>query len=147
MQTVRVEPGDPLPRSSPVHQTSLCRRTSLVGVVTETETSGARRRVKPSPADIAAKATAVVSGRRGARAHVQWPCSPLHSERADRSCLLVQPRRQAAVTIALTAVERAELEGLAGRRRTAQGLARRARIVLAAADGLENKAIAQVRRG
>jgi hypothetical protein len=49
---------------------------------------------------------------------------------------------KAAGTIALTAVERTELEGLAGRR-TAQGLARRARIVLAAADGLENKAIAQ----
>ena len=50
---------------------------------------------------------------------------------------------KAAVTIALTAVERAELEGLAGRRRTAQGFMRRGRIVLAAADGLENKAIAQ----
>ena len=44
---------------------------------------------------------------------------------------------------ALTVVERAELEGLAGRRRTAQGFMRRGRIVLAAADGLENKAIAQ----
>jgi len=32
---------------------------------------------------------------------------------------------------------------LAGRRRTAQGLARRARIVLAAADGMANKAIGQ----
>lgn len=50
---------------------------------------------------------------------------------------------KAAVAIALTAAERAELKGLAGRRRTAQGLARRARIVLAAADGMENKAIAQ----
>ena len=35
------------------------------------------------------------------------------------------------------------LEGLARRRKTAQGLARRARIVLAAADGLENKAIVE----
>lgn len=49
---------------------------------------------------------------------------------------------KAAVAIVLTAVERAELESLAGRRRTAQGLARRARIVLAAAAGMENKAIA-----
>jgi transposase len=49
---------------------------------------------------------------------------------------------KAAVAIVLTAAERAELESLAGRRRTAQGLARRARIVLAAAAGLENKAIA-----
>ncbi len=43
----------------------------------------------------------------------------------------------------LTASERTELEGLAGRRRTAQGLARRARIVLAAADGEENQMIAR----
>ncbi len=50
---------------------------------------------------------------------------------------------KAAVAIVLTTAERSELEGLAGRRRTAQGLARRARIVLAAADGRENKAIAQ----
>jgi transposase len=49
---------------------------------------------------------------------------------------------KAAVAIELTAAERAELEGLAGRRRTAQGLAKRARIVLAAADGRENKIIA-----
>ena len=48
-----------------------------------------------------------------------------------------------AVAIELTAAERRELEGLAGRRKTAQGLARRARIVLAAADGLENKAIVE----
>jgi transposase len=46
-----------------------------------------------------------------------------------------------AAAIALTDIERQELEGLARRRRTAQGLATRARIVLAAADGLENKAI------
>jgi transposase len=48
-----------------------------------------------------------------------------------------------AVAIELTAAERAELEGLASRRRTAQGLARRARIVLAAAEGLENQMIAR----
>jgi transposase len=46
-----------------------------------------------------------------------------------------------AVAIELSAEERRELEGLAGRRRTGQGLARRARIVLLAADGLENKDI------
>ena len=50
---------------------------------------------------------------------------------------------KAAVSIELTAAERTELEGLAGRRRTAQGLAKRARIVLAVADGRENKIIAQ----
>lgn len=49
---------------------------------------------------------------------------------------------KAAVAIELTEAERAELEGLAGRRRTAQGLARRARIALAAADGMDNKTIA-----
>ena len=48
-----------------------------------------------------------------------------------------------AVSIALTTEERCELEGLSRRRKTAQGLARRARIVLAAAEGLENKAIAE----
>ena len=48
---------------------------------------------------------------------------------------------RAAVAITLSASERRELDGLARRRKTAQGLARRARIVLAAADGLENKAI------
>jgi transposase len=47
-----------------------------------------------------------------------------------------------AVAIELSDVERGELEGLSRRRRTAQGLARRAQIVLAAADGLENKQIA-----
>ena len=50
--------------------------------------------------------------------------------------------RVAAVSIELTQAERLELEGLAGRRRTSQGLARRARIVLAAAEGLQNKEIA-----
>ena len=48
---------------------------------------------------------------------------------------------RAAVAITFSASERRELDGLARRRKTAQGLARRARIVLAAADGLENKAI------
>lgn len=48
-----------------------------------------------------------------------------------------------AVAIELSAVERRELESLARRRKTAQGLARRARIVLAAAEGLENKAIVE----
>jgi transposase len=48
---------------------------------------------------------------------------------------------RSAVAIELTCEERRELESLARRRRTAQGLATRARIVLAAADGLENKAI------
>jgi hypothetical protein len=47
-----------------------------------------------------------------------------------------------AVAIELTESERLELEGLASRRRTAQGLAQRARIVLLAADGLGNKDIA-----
>ena len=47
-----------------------------------------------------------------------------------------------AVGITLSAVERQELEGLARRRKTAQGLARRARIVLAVAAGLENQTIA-----
>ena len=49
----------------------------------------------------------------------------------------------AAVAITLSEVERRELEGFARRRNTAQGLARRARIVLAAVEGLENKAIVQ----
>ncbi len=46
-----------------------------------------------------------------------------------------------AVAISLSEAARRALEGLAGRRKTARGLARRARIVLAAAEGLENKAI------
>ena len=48
-----------------------------------------------------------------------------------------------AVPVTLSAAERRELEGLARRRKTAQGLARRARMVLAAADGLENQAIVE----
>ncbi len=46
-----------------------------------------------------------------------------------------------AVAITLSDAERRELERLARRCKTAQGLARRARMVLAAADGLENKSI------
>ena len=46
-----------------------------------------------------------------------------------------------AVTISLSDDERAELEALSRRRKTSQGLARRARIVLAAAEGLENNSL------
>jgi transposase len=46
-----------------------------------------------------------------------------------------------AVAIDLTQSERRELESLASRRKTAQGLAQRARIVLHAAEGAENKDI------
>ncbi len=52
-------------------------------------------------------------------------------------------RGRVAVAIELSALERAELESLARRPKTAQGLARRARIVLASAEGLENKTIAE----
>ncbi len=52
-------------------------------------------------------------------------------------------RGRVAVAIELSALERAELESLARRHKTAQGLARRARIVLASAEGLENKTIAE----
>ncbi|MCW8088279.1 hypothetical protein [Sabulicella glaciei] len=48
---------------------------------------------------------------------------------------------KSAVAIDLTAAERRELESLARAYRTGQSMARRARIVLAAAAGLENKAI------
>ena len=51
-------------------------------------------------------------------------------------------RGRVAVAIELSVSERRELDELARRRRTAQGLARRARIVLLAAEGLENKTIA-----
>lgn len=51
--------------------------------------------------------------------------------------------RVAAVSIVLSEAERRELQGLAGRRKTAQGLARRAKIVLAAAEGLQNKQIVE----
>jgi transposase len=50
--------------------------------------------------------------------------------------------RVAAVSIDLSEAERQALDGLSRRRRTAQGLARRAQIVLSAAAGLENKQIA-----
>ena len=46
-----------------------------------------------------------------------------------------------AVAIALSAAERRELESLARAHKTGQAMARRARIVLGAAAGLENKAI------
>ena len=48
---------------------------------------------------------------------------------------------KAAVAIALSAAERRELDSLARAQKTGQAMARRARIVLAAAAGLENKAI------
>ena len=48
-----------------------------------------------------------------------------------------------AVGVALTDSERGELARLAARRKTAQGLAQRARIVLLAAAGLENKDICE----
>ena len=48
---------------------------------------------------------------------------------------------RAAASIALTGVERRELESLSRARKTGQAMARRTRIVLAAAAGLENKAI------
>jgi DNA-binding NarL/FixJ family response regulator len=46
-----------------------------------------------------------------------------------------------AVAIDLTTEARRELEGFAGRRRTGQRLARRARIVSLAAEGLDNQRI------
>ena len=46
-----------------------------------------------------------------------------------------------AVAIELSAAERRELDSLARAHKTGQAMARRARIVLAAAAGLENKAI------
>jgi hypothetical protein len=50
-------------------------------------------------------------------------------------------RRLEALT--LTEVEKSELKALSARAKTAQALAGRARIVLACADGLENKAVGQ----
>ncbi len=50
--------------------------------------------------------------------------------------------RGKASAIELTADERGELESLARRRSTSQGLAMRARIVLAAAEGGDNRRIA-----
>src|SRR6516165_9062362 len=49
----------------------------------------------------------------------------------------------AAVEIELTDEERAQLESWARRRTSAQGLADRSRIVLAAADGMKNTEIAE----
>ena len=49
---------------------------------------------------------------------------------------------RASAAIELSCSERRELEGLARRRRTAQGLAQRAQIVLLAAEGIESKTIA-----
>lgn len=51
-----------------------------------------------------------------------------------------------AVSISVTDAERAALEGWARRRKTAQGLARRARVVLACAEGGTNGAVAQALR-
>jgi transposase len=53
------------------------------------------------------------------------------------------PRGPAAVPIELSGDERAALERLARRRRSAAGLSRRCRIVLAAAEGLTNVAVAE----
>jgi transposase len=50
--------------------------------------------------------------------------------------------RRAAAQITLSEEEQAALESLAGRRKTAQAQAMRARIVLASAEGLQNKQIA-----
>src|SRR4051812_40771720 len=47
-----------------------------------------------------------------------------------------------AVALELSEAERAELSALANRRRTAQALAARARIVLACAEGEQNKVVA-----
>jgi transposase len=45
--------------------------------------------------------------------------------------------------LTLTEAEKSELEGLAGRRKTAQAIALRARIILACAEGMPNKDVAQ----
>lgn len=50
--------------------------------------------------------------------------------------------RRAAPEIVLNSIERAALEGLASRRKTAQAMALRARIVLACAEGLQSKQVA-----
>ncbi len=52
-------------------------------------------------------------------------------------------RRVAAVTIELSSDVRRELEELTRQRKTQQGLTRRARIVLLASEGLQNKVIAE----
>ena len=53
-------------------------------------------------------------------------------------------RGRPVVAIELTDAERAELEGLASRRATAQGLAERARVVLACAGGMRNQEVASL---
>lgn len=50
--------------------------------------------------------------------------------------------RRAAPAVILSEIERSELIGLAGRRKTAQALAMRARIVLTCAEGLQSKQVA-----
>jgi transposase len=50
--------------------------------------------------------------------------------------------RRAAPQLVLSASERSELKALAGRRKTAQAMAMRARIVLACAEGLQSKQVA-----
>jgi hypothetical protein len=50
--------------------------------------------------------------------------------------------RRAAPEIALSDEERSELESLSRRRKTAQAMAMRARIVLACAEGLQSKQVA-----
>lgn len=50
--------------------------------------------------------------------------------------------RRAAPAVVLNKVERSELTALAGRRKTAQGMAMRARIVLACAEDLQSKQVA-----
>jgi transposase len=50
--------------------------------------------------------------------------------------------RRAAPQVVLSESERSELKALAGRRKAAQGMAMRARIVLACAEGLQSKQVA-----
>lgn len=47
--------------------------------------------------------------------------------------------RRTAPAVILSEIERSELTGLAGRRKTAQAMALRARIVLTCAEGLQSK--------
>lgn len=50
--------------------------------------------------------------------------------------------RQAAACVVLNEIERSDLKALAGRRKTAQAMALRARIVLTCAEGLQSKQVA-----
>jgi transposase-like protein len=50
--------------------------------------------------------------------------------------------RRTAPAVILSEIERSELTGLAGRRKTAQAMAMRARIVLTCAEGLQSKQVA-----